>query len=105
MHELTERELYQALAYAKSIDEENGEIILDQFQVEGVEHQRYEKQITATQILFLGDETATKTQDTTFHYLRVMVLTYQLGFYRAYKLEISLFFPSPLIRFIYQLLH
>ena len=104
MHELTERELYQALAYAKSIDEENGKIILDQFQVKGVEHQRYEKQTTATQILFLADETA-KTQDTTLHYLRVMVLTYQLGFYRAYKLEISLFFPSPQIRFIYQLLH
>ena len=40
MHELTERELYQALAYAKSIDEENGKIILDQFLVDQPLHER-----------------------------------------------------------------
>lgn len=34
MRELSEQELYQALAYAKSIDEENGEKILEQFQNE-----------------------------------------------------------------------
>jgi hypothetical protein len=34
MRELSEQELYQALAYAKSIDEENGEKILEQFQIE-----------------------------------------------------------------------
>jgi hypothetical protein len=32
MHELTDRELYQALRYAKSIDENTGRKILDQFQ-------------------------------------------------------------------------
>lgn len=31
MHELTERELYQALEYAKSMDEEHGKKILSQF--------------------------------------------------------------------------
>jgi hypothetical protein len=34
MHELTERELYQALEYAKSIDEENGKRILSQFEAD-----------------------------------------------------------------------
>ncbi|MGZ8918863.1 MAG: hypothetical protein ACXW0T_11615 [Methylobacter sp.] len=34
MRELSEQELYQALAYAKSIDEENGAKILEQFQNE-----------------------------------------------------------------------
>jgi len=34
MHELTERELYQALSYAKSIDEETGANIIAQFQLE-----------------------------------------------------------------------
>ena len=34
MHELTERELYQALEYAKSLDEEAGREILSQFQLE-----------------------------------------------------------------------
>jgi len=34
MHELTERELYQALEYAKSLDEEAGREILIQFQLE-----------------------------------------------------------------------
>jgi hypothetical protein len=34
MHELTERELYQALEYAKGIDEENGKRILSQFQTD-----------------------------------------------------------------------
>ena len=33
MHELTDRELYQALGYAKSIGKETGKIILDQFQL------------------------------------------------------------------------
>ena len=34
MHELTDRELYQALEYAKSIDEETGGKIIEQFQLE-----------------------------------------------------------------------
>lgn len=34
MHELTERELYQALEYAKSRDEESGKRILSQFEVD-----------------------------------------------------------------------
>lgn len=34
MHELTERELYQALEYTKSIDEETGGKIIEQFQLE-----------------------------------------------------------------------
>ncbi len=34
MNELTEQELYQALAYAKSIDEEVGRKIMEQFQTE-----------------------------------------------------------------------
>lgn len=34
MRELSEQELYHALAYAKSIDEETGEKILEQFQIE-----------------------------------------------------------------------
>jgi len=34
MHELTERELYQALEYAKSIDEENGKRIMSQFEMD-----------------------------------------------------------------------
>ena len=34
MHELTERELYQALEYAKSIDEENGKRSLSQFEAD-----------------------------------------------------------------------
>ena len=34
MHELTERELYQALEYAKSIDEENGKQIMFQFETD-----------------------------------------------------------------------
>lgn len=34
MHELTERELYQALEYAKSIDEENGKQIMSQFETD-----------------------------------------------------------------------
>jgi hypothetical protein len=34
MHELTERELYQALEYAKSIDEENGKRIMSQFEAD-----------------------------------------------------------------------
>ena len=34
MHELTERELYQALEYAKSIDEENGKRIMSQFETD-----------------------------------------------------------------------
>jgi hypothetical protein len=34
MHELTERELYQALEYAKSIDEENGKSILSLFETD-----------------------------------------------------------------------
>lgn len=34
MHELSERELYQALEYAKSIDEANGKRIMSQFQAD-----------------------------------------------------------------------
>ena len=34
MHELTERELYQALEYAKSIDEEDGKKIMSQFEAD-----------------------------------------------------------------------
>lgn len=34
MHELTDRELYQALEYAKSIDEDTGRKIIEQFQLE-----------------------------------------------------------------------
>jgi hypothetical protein len=34
MHELTERELYQTLEYAKSLDENAGRRILEQFQLE-----------------------------------------------------------------------
>jgi len=34
MHDLNERELYQALQYAKSIDEESGRKILEQFQLD-----------------------------------------------------------------------
>jgi len=34
MHELTESELYQALEYAKNIDEENGKRILSQFETD-----------------------------------------------------------------------
>jgi hypothetical protein len=34
MHELTERELYQALEYAKSIDEDNGKRIMSQFEAD-----------------------------------------------------------------------
>lgn len=34
MHELSERELYQALEYAKSIDEENGRRIMAQFETD-----------------------------------------------------------------------
>jgi hypothetical protein len=34
MHELTERELYQALEYAKSLDENAGRRILEQFQLD-----------------------------------------------------------------------
>jgi hypothetical protein len=34
MHELSDRELYQALEYAKSIDEEDGKKIIEQFQLE-----------------------------------------------------------------------
>ncbi|MDD5319510.1 MAG: hypothetical protein PHD43_02625 [Methylococcales bacterium] len=34
MHELTDRELYQALEYAKSIDEDDGRKIIEQFQLE-----------------------------------------------------------------------
>jgi len=34
MHELTDRELYQALEYAKSIDEDTGRTIIEQFQLE-----------------------------------------------------------------------
>ncbi|MDD5494111.1 MAG: hypothetical protein PHG36_05515 [Dehalococcoidia bacterium] len=34
MHELTDRELYQALEYAKSIDEDAGRKIMEQFQLE-----------------------------------------------------------------------
>jgi hypothetical protein len=34
MHELTERELYQALQYAKSIDEESGKKIMSQFETD-----------------------------------------------------------------------
>jgi hypothetical protein len=34
MHELTERELYQALEYAKSIDEETGSKIIERFQLD-----------------------------------------------------------------------
>ena len=34
MHELTDRELYQALAYAKSLDEEHGKQIMVQFQLD-----------------------------------------------------------------------
>ena len=34
MHELTERELYQAMEYAKSIDEETGRRIVEQFQLD-----------------------------------------------------------------------
>ena len=34
MHELTERELYQALEYAKSIEEENGKRIMSQFETD-----------------------------------------------------------------------
>ncbi len=34
MHELTERELYQALEYAKNMDEENGKRILSQFEAD-----------------------------------------------------------------------
>jgi hypothetical protein len=34
MHELTERELYQALEYAKSMDENAGRRILEQFQLD-----------------------------------------------------------------------
>jgi hypothetical protein len=34
MHELTEHELYQALEYAKSIDEENGKRIMSQFEAD-----------------------------------------------------------------------
>ena len=34
MHELTDRELYQALAYAKSLDEEHGKQIMVQFELD-----------------------------------------------------------------------
>lgn len=34
MHELTERELYQALEYAKSIDEDTGRKIIERFQLD-----------------------------------------------------------------------
>jgi hypothetical protein len=34
MHELTERELYQALEYAKSLDQNTGRRILEQFQLD-----------------------------------------------------------------------
>ncbi len=34
MHELTERELYHAMEYAKSIDEETGRRIVEQFQLD-----------------------------------------------------------------------
>lgn len=34
MHELTERELYQALEYAKSIDEDAGRKIIEHFQLD-----------------------------------------------------------------------
>ncbi len=34
MHELSEQELYQAIAFAKSIDEEFGAKIIEQFQLE-----------------------------------------------------------------------
>jgi len=34
MHELTDRELYQALEYAKSIDEEDGKKIMSQFEAD-----------------------------------------------------------------------
>jgi hypothetical protein len=36
MHELTERELYQALEYAKSLDENAGRRILEQFQLDQI---------------------------------------------------------------------
>lgn len=34
MHELSERELFDAIHYAKSIDEEGGAKIIEQFQLE-----------------------------------------------------------------------
>ena len=60
MHELTDRELYQALAYAKSIDEEAGRKIIEQFQLE---------QTALAQILFIIFPTVIAEENQDMSYL------------------------------------